>query len=285
MTRCVGVIIYLINLIFTEGYNILAVVPSPYKSHYAIVDPLLMRLSELGHEVTVYNPFIKNKTIPRYTEHDTSQCLLSAISMKRPIDNTFTLFKNPYSAIKRIFFYSINEKMIMECGPLYKLLNSTKKFDLLIAESFNLDIFLIYANKFQIPIITYFSANILFPWLADKMQNPQNPSYVPVVIIGFSSNMTFIEKVTNTLIYAFSLFYHNFFILPKYEEVNKRLGGPSTRPLQDIIRNTSILFFNSHSSFTSITPLVPTVIEIGGIHIKPPVILPKVCILNNYRCY
>lgn len=55
------------------------------------------------------------------------------------------------------------------------------------------------------------------------------------------------------------------------KEDNKRVRarfGPDVPDLRDLADNTSLLFVNQHFSFAGARPLPPSVVEIGGIHIK-----------------
>ncbi len=263
----------------SESYRILALVPFPFKSHYDFVDPLLVKLAEKGHHVFVYNPFVKNIFIPNYTEYDTKVCPLwrmwnpfaSIGSVAVPLGWPFV------SMIRMAQISQPKMENLTECPPFNDLLNSNEKYDLLITESFHHDIFLIFSNKFQIPFIT-FIPNFLFPWHADRTQNPFNPSYVPDLRSGFLPKMAFLERVENTLIYLFSLFVYNGYILKKNDILKDQVLGVSSPSLRETLRNTSVIFINSHSSVNRVIPLIPGIVEVGGLHIKSVAVLPVVCI-------
>ncbi len=267
------------SFFFVNSARLLAPLPFGAKSHYAFIDPILMKLVDLGHHVTVYTPFPKESTAPNYEQHDISFCPVSRISVGSSIDNTASMFNNKWM-FASLFPYIANATRgnIMECEPLYTLLNTTeKKYDLLIVESFVSDVMLLYANKFRIPVVAYMP-NVLLPWLAERLQNPFNPSYVPNLRTGYLPKMTFLQRVDNTLYYSMLSFIYNNFILKNSEEVNKQLLGPSSTSLYDTVKNTSILFVGSHHSFHPIVPFVPGIVEIAGIHIRPVKSLPTVCV-------
>ncbi len=270
--------LFIVNNAFrADASRILAVLPFPSKSHYAVIDPVLMRLAELGHHVTVYNPYTKNRVIPNYVEHDLSICSESKPSEFGVIEEVVSLANNKwFFALLFATFWKIKKENIVDCEPLYKLLKSDEKFDLLITESFNSDLMLLYAHKFRIPFITFVSCDP-FPWLMERTQNPFNPSYVPTVMTSHLPKMTFLERMDNTLYYLLLSFVYNYFVLNQCERVNKELLGPESPSLYDTVKNTSILLLVNHHSINAMKPLMPAVVEIAGTHIKPAALLPRVC--------
>ncbi len=271
-----GVFYMLANLLLVDSSEILAVLPFPSKSHYAVIDPVLMRLAELGHHVTVYNPHPKNRIIPNYVEYDISHCPEARYSGLGPIDKAMSLASDKwFFGLYFAYLWEIKKENFLDCEPLYKLLNSTQNFDLLITESFNNDLMLIYANKFRIPFITFVPCEP-FPWIVERMQNPANPSFVPTVLTSHLPKMTFLERVDNTLYYLFLSFMYSILILSKCERVNKELLGSDSPCLFDTVKNSSLMLMGTHHSFNAIKPFMPTVIEIAGTHIKPAATLPRV---------
>lgn len=109
---------------------------------------------------------------------------------------------------------------------------------------------------------------------------PQNPAYVPTNVDIYNDKMTLTERVKN----AFSLFcmqvaYHYFF-LPREQALAEVHFGPGLPPLAEIAKNTSLLLANVHFSLNLPRPVVPQMVEVGGIHIQPPRPLPKVSCLK-----
>ncbi len=277
-----GVFYMLINFFLVHSHRILAVLPLPLKSHYAVIDPVLIKLAELGHHVTVYSPFPKYRVIPNYKDYDISMCSPSKQSGLGPIHEIVWLANNRYLfGLFLASIWEIKKENIIDCEPLYELFKSAGKFDLFITESFSNELMLIYPNKFQIPFITFISCDP-FPWLMERMQNPINPSYVPTVMTSHLPKMTFLERMHNTLFYLLLSFIYSNVILSKCERINKELLGPGSPSLFDTVKNTSILFKGTHHSFNAMRPLVPSVVEIAGTHITPAAALPRVGGFKNF---
>lgn len=261
------------------SYNILAIFPFQSKSHYALIDPLMLRLSELGHHVTIYSHFPKKRTIPNYNEVDISKCFAFPDGNEfNSIDAMMSMAANSYSNLLMLFMVSqtlYTIESVEKCPPLKALLNSTAEYDLFMTESFVSDAMLLFANKFQTPIVTYIP-NILLPWLSDRMANPINPSYMPIMVSGYPSEMTFIERVQNTLLHLVAHLGYNYITLKNENEIVKHCLGSSAPSLYDTVKNTSIIFINAHESLNPVVPLVPGIKSIAGIHVKPIAPLPKV---------
>lgn len=52
--------------------------------------------------------------------------------------------------------------------------------------------------------------------------------------------------------------------------LRKYLKDDNMPYLGEIVKNTSLIFVNTHYSLSGARPVTPAVVEIGGIHIKAP---------------
>ena len=154
------------------------------------------------------------------------------------------------------------------------LLNSTEKYDVVLTETSISDVTLLFAERFQAPLIT-FVPNVILPWLSDRMGNPDNPAYVPNIVSGYLDKMTFMQRVQNTILYVGSVFLYKYSTSRNDNDIIRSLLQ-SAPPVEDMIRNTSLLFISTNSAINPPIPLVPGVVDIGGIHIKSAKILPQV---------
>lgn len=87
---------------------------------------------------------------------------------------------------------------LLSAPSVKNLRNSTKKYDLIITEIFAADCSAGFASYFNVPIISVISSTIL-PWGNDRIGNPDNPSYIPNYYLPYTSKMTLVERVINTL--------------------------------------------------------------------------------------
>ncbi|KAJ9587119.1 hypothetical protein L9F63_028308, partial [Diploptera punctata] len=106
------------------------------------------------------------------------------------------------------------------------------------------------------------------------MGNPHNPAFVPNLLTSFSDKMSFIQRLRNTFMEGIFIAFHKsqeVLITQKY--VNQYFGE-DVPSLSELVRNTSLLLLNTHFTLNRPRPLLPSVIEVGGLHIKSPKQLP-----------
>lgn len=277
-----SVLVFLSCFYLAQSYNILAVLPMTGKSHFIMLDPLLVKLAEQGNHVTVYSPFPKNQKSPsNYEEIDISKCFPLPTHLLT-LDAMISWSANYFKSLILLFSFLPGPDSVLTCEPLRKLLKSSEKYDLLITETFHYDITLLFGYTSKVPIIT-FTPNVMFPWLSDRMGNPNNPSYIPDFQIGFLSDMTFWERTQNTLLYVTSLVLYDYYSSRNTDLVFKHTLGESAPSVYQLIRNISLTF--TGSNFDKAIPVVPNVIDIAGIHITGAAPLPEVCMrfLNYFR--
>lgn len=269
------VLIFLAYVNITTSSKILAVLPVSVKSHYALPDRLLVRLAELGHDVTVYSPFPKSVPIPNYTEVNISQCFPPPLQLL-----TLDLMKSlsaPIPTLMVLVKYAPKVETFKKCEPLMQLLNSGEKYDLLVLETFYTDVTSVFASRFQTPFVNCIP-NVLVPWLARRLANPDNPSYMRNLWSGYGLRMSFMERVENTVVHALTHFVYGMVLSRNDNRIVQELLESSDVSIYELIKQTSLTLINSHSSINPPISLVPGIVEVGGLHIKDANALPEVCI-------
>lgn len=99
--------------------------------------------------------------------------------------------------------------------------------------------------------------------------NPHNPAYNAISSLGYSDKMTFVERLWNTVVSISEQFNYKYLYLPAQEAVYQRhFGKKNLPPLLDVIHNVSIVLVNSHPMINYPRPVVPSMIEVGGFHLK-----------------
>lgn len=257
-----------------SGARILALFPYIGKSHFDVFEPFVKELATRGHHVVVLSHFPQKQPITNYTDIS----LVGSIT----IDATDRVDLQNMSGV-RLLKTMIEEfsKFFESCGQMLsfhkvqELLNSQVNFDLIITETFLTDCFLPFVHKFKAPHVTM-SSGVMFPWSNDRMGNPDNPSYIPTLGTWFSDKMNFSERFFNVIAnIAFKFLFHATERIVTQSYVRKHFGD-DVPLLSDISKNTDLLLVNSHFSLNRPRPLLPGIVEVGGLHIKPPKKLPKV---------
>ncbi|XP_069681751.1 UDP-glycosyltransferase UGT5-like [Periplaneta americana] len=267
------VVVVVFCISFATCSRILAIFPYVGKSHHDVYIPYLKQLAARGHEVVVVSHFPQDSPFPNLTDIS----LKGSVNMPPVQGISFNMieFVGPLENVVMLrYLAQIHCESILPLPQVQQLRNRT--FDLIITELFNTDCFLGLVHGFNTPFI-YFSSSNLLAWANERIGNPDNPSYIPNLATELSDRMNFMERLGNTfhtLLFTWVL-YPMLFNRPGRFTAENRLKA-SLPPLEDIAKRGSLILVNSHFTVNRPRPLVPAVIEVGGIHItKPPKNLPK----------
>ncbi|XP_065202682.1 UDP-glycosyltransferase UGT5-like [Planococcus citri] len=259
-------------------YNILAVFPVRAYSHFVVLNSIAKELASHGHNVTVYSKYPEKYKSDNYTHIELVDCF--------PLKND----NYKYNSVEYVSSYNSNlgfliyilsfipaYEEIKECEPLMDLIEtSDHSYDLLLLEAYNgnTDIYAGLSYKLKIPYVSV-ATTTLYPWLSERIATPDNPSYIPVPFSGFTSKMTFYERIVNTVVYLTSKILYNLKSITESDAVARQLFGQDMPNLRNILENCSLTFTYTHSSMNPIRPLVPNVVEIAGVNIKGVNPLPE----------
>jgi glucuronosyltransferase len=155
--------------------------------------------------------------------------------------------------------------------------SNDQQFDLIINEAFANDCFLGFAHKFKAPVVQLVTFGGT-SWMGDWVGNPTPYSYVPDPFQNFSDRMDFWERIVNTLGITFQKLTRIFYYLPKQQALlEKYFSDYAPLPsISELDSSTSLLLLNHHFSISYPRPLVPNMVEVGGMHVKPAKKLPAV---------
>lgn len=259
----------------SASFSILGIFPLPVKSHYIVFDSLMMNLAKRGHNVTVYNTFPKNYSSSNYAEVSLENCFRVPHENVYALDDTFERTRLSFSRLDTARIILPSEESILNCKPLLDLRNSKGSFDLLITETFLHDFFTLYGYILEVPVILMHSA-LSYPWMSNRLALPHNPSYIMSKNADFPIPTNFLERTENALRYLYTLYFYKFESENRYDRIVSAFYGRSAPRIKDAMRNASMLFMNSHYSLNFARPLVPNVVEVGGINIELANALPEV---------
>lgn len=270
-------------LFFTSkvaAYKILALFPHIAKSHFVMGEALLKGLAARGHQVFVVNHFPQEHTVPNYTD-------ISLVgSMRNAVENTpLENFGNGdvLLSVNMLANLAVETcEKILSFPRIQRLITSEEKFDLIIVELFNTDCMLGFVHKFKVPFIAI-GTSVMMPWGNERFGNPDNPSYIPHHFLAHADRMSFSERTANTAYHTSVKWAYHFLMDIPTQRIARRYFGDSLPPLADIARNTSLLLLSTHFSMNQPRPLVPQIVEVGGLHLSPPAPLPEVLSYFSYK--
>ncbi|CAH1710822.1 unnamed protein product [Aphis gossypii] len=248
--------------------NILAVQPIPCKSHWNVMRAVLRVLTDRGHTVTVFTPFVEGDR-DGYTEVDLSDQMapLLGLDAKYLIKNYGQARK---SIPKMLDFTRRSCDMIYGHERMVKILegSGTRDFDLVITEPLVSECVAYAATVLRVPTIYV----VPFP-IVTYLERPltghiSNPATVGHVMFHRGNPKAFAERLSNVLLTVHCS------ILIWFAEWQYRWSNSRPFDTVDLIK-PSLIFTNSYFITESARPLTPDVVQIGGIHLAPIEPIPK----------
>ncbi|PNF21497.1 UDP-glucuronosyltransferase 2B31 [Cryptotermes secundus] len=249
--------------------RILALLNLASPSHYIFNRALLIALANKGHQVTVVTTEVEKHPVPNMKTIVMDGIYDTSIEYRDPVSLTET------SAVEMTFItydwgHYMCEKQLQSAGA-QELLNysSSEKFELIITEAGWGECFFGFIHKFGSPPVVATSGIGVPPWISLTTGNPENPSYMPNFLLPYTSRMSFSERICNFLTHIFVTFLYEYSYIPRQEALARKYFKQDLPPFMDIWRNFSIVLVNTLAGLDDPRPLLPSVVPIGGMHIKP----------------
>lgn len=263
---------WFVLLYSVSASNILGFFAQPYRSQYVFVKPLFEELAKRGHNLTIYTMFTNTKSPPKiYSEIDIKHCLPTFDASR--IDEAV----NPTSVFQLLSIFKSaipKSKNILQCAPIAELIDSNDRYDLLLTGILHNDWYVGFAYKFDVPMINVF-ANTLLPWFVDTIGGITNPSYVPN-LMNSDTEMNFFQRINNLYLYVMMKIFGNFYLIEPSQVVANEIFGDDVPLLKEIVKNTSVTLYNAHFTRNKPMPLVPSLIQVGGMNVLDAKKLPEV---------
>jgi len=260
-----------------SGARILALFLMSSRSMRNILDSLVEELAHRGHQITVVSPIPSNSS--KNIRHI---CGEDAHAKTDKVPNMFETRANRESSNP---FFDIVDfldgicRNQLEMPEVQQLLD--EPFDLVMVNLLFNECAYGLASQFKVPIIGI-SPQSSVAWMSSAMGAPVPPSFVPIYLRGLTHRMTFLERVDNFYTYLWSYCWRQFFYLPKIERVYRDYfpGAISVNEFESKLIN--LVLMNSHPVLNYPRPLMPNMIEVGGMHCKQAKPLSKVWL--RHRC-
>ncbi|XP_065219028.1 UDP-glycosyltransferase UGT5-like isoform X31 [Planococcus citri] len=269
-----ALISFLISVLeFSDGAKILGVFAHNGLSHYMVFEPLMIELARKGHQVVVISRFPPKEKVPNFEHVDVNSDTFDSTG-----NVSFSMFKRlPVSDIENLeelYEDLLETEGILNSKNFLNFMNSNQKFDVMVTETFVSRLFYALPYKFKVPMITL-SSSVMMPWASYDIANPITPSYIPCHFSPHGDKMNFFQKLENVyslVVYAlaFEIFFYR-----KDEELKKKYFGEDVPSLRDIAKNISLTMSHTHFTYNRPRPLIPQVIEIGGLFIKESKPIPQ----------
>lgn len=260
-----------------ESARILGAVFTPSYSHQITYWPIWRELSQRGHEVVVLTTDpMHDPSLTNLTEID----LNSSYDVLKSHNVSSLLSSSKFSPVKRAALYlaalsATADHQLSHPDVRNLIQNASEHFDLLLVEV-AYPTQMAFAAHFHVPFIGLMSYDAQTR-IHLVLGNPINPVLYPDPFQPFAMNLSFKERVLNTLLFLGYWWHGRFVLYPGEDLIVRKHFGESMPKLHDIEKNISLLFINTNPAFNVPRPLGPNTISInGGLHLRKPQPLPKV---------
>ncbi|XP_028044396.1 UDP-glucuronosyltransferase 2B15-like isoform X1 [Rhopalosiphum maidis] len=248
--------------------NILAVQTVPGKSHWNVMRAVLRALTDRGHTVTVFTPFIDGDR-DGYEEVDMSEQMIPMLDRdaKFLIENFGSMRK---SIPKMLNFTRQSCDMVYGHRRMMDILegSGTRKFDLVITEPMVSECVAYAATVLCVPMIYVVPFPVITYLERSLTGHVSNSAIVGHVLSQHSTPKTFAQRFDNVILTVHCS------MLTWYTEWQLRWANSQPYDTVDLIK-PSVIFTNTHFITEPSRPLTSDVIQIGGIHLSPPKSIPK----------
>ncbi|XP_066982218.1 UDP-glycosyltransferase UGT5-like [Macrobrachium rosenbergii] len=249
-----------------RSYKILMLLPIGSKSHRNLFMPLVEALAERGHKVDMLTSYDIQHQNPNVTE--------IPHGLPHYPRATRNMFHDANTALG--VFHTLGDKMRKMARDIYhvprvkELYRKRKEYDLVVIN--NLFNEFMYPFVHEMPFIVMATSGV-DPRQSAVLGNLLSPAYVPTLFHESNCGHVFGRLVNAVASIARPFYWRNWEVIPAVQkEIDVHF--PGLPPILDIERNQSLVLLNSHFSTGLSVPLLPSQVEVGGMHCRPAKPLP-----------
>ncbi|ODM98608.1 UDP-glucuronosyltransferase 1-3 [Orchesella cincta] len=260
----------LVSFTVVTGENIAFYTPTGSYSHRVSMWPLVEKLVANGHHITFISAYPPKNPLPNVTEIIPEQMAKHAndymqggdLDITRRISGTL---EPCYDHGPRLGLDTCEK--FLDDPVVKKWLETDPKIDLFIVDWFVSECILGLAYKQKAPFILY-APTVMVSIFYETFGFLPDSAGIPDFEHHFTPPMSFLERANNAmqpLIYLYKMGIY-------YDELGKmireKLDIPDMPPLQDIVRNASLMMWSESVIEGYAHSLPPNWITVGGMHCK-----------------
>merc|ERR1712136_669356 len=268
-----AVIFLFVSLVDCE--RILVSAPYGSRSHQNSWIALIKALAQRDHHLTVITNYaVKEfKTLPNIQQIELDMKLDTTIfgdAFKKAIygggslSDSFKFFNKLSEIPSKVVNSMYTDERVQE-------LLKSGEFDMVMVSQF--------FNYVSYPLAWHFNATLtqispasILGGLTSVLGDSDHPEHLPNLFSEMTDQMNLVQRVVNTVSIEMSMVMFTWHRKSVYSEIKTLL--PDCPPLDEIEKETSLVFTNTHPIFHYPRTMTPEMIEIGGIHCKPANPLP-----------
>ncbi|XP_031829088.2 UDP-glucosyltransferase 2 [Nomia melanderi] len=251
---------------FGNGLRILGLFPLNGKSHWAMGQQLFLALAKRGHQVDVITHFLMKNPPPNYNQLSIENSLPPAVNSMHA--NDAVQFKNlDLSLLVQMTGTRICETLNHEnVQKIIKNPPNDPPYDLIIVEMFMSPCYLAFGRHLNVPIVGVVTAPFT-DWLHVPAGNSYNPAVTPSIFSSYPERMDFWQRLMNTvMVIKIGTTINGKLEVQQRSYVKNHFNLDVS--MEDLIKDVSLYLVNSHHSLNGVKPSVPSIIEVGGLHVS-----------------
>lgn len=255
---------------FTLAYRILAICPTPARSHQIVFHSITSSLLERGHELLIMTTDPLSTSNPNVTQIDWSSSYKSRFATANWIKlRGHRVIALGLDDIPRILDNSLSHPDVQNLIKSY--MNET--FDAVLVEYVGCTPIYAFAELFNTTMIGFTSLQI------DANQhnllgNGVHPILHSPNLMGYYSGTNVIRRVWNVISYFAGRYLYEMFNYKFDRIIEKHFGDKVQSRSVELARRVDMLFLDANPFLGNSRPLVQNVIPVGFLHVNPPKPLP-----------
>lgn len=264
-----------------DSLRVLALFPLPAHSHFIMFEALSEALVERGHEVVLWSPFPKRGRVrANWTDVDTSRGRPSMVStfsfeLVSPESGPGLHWLPGVEMYRAMSIIGTNAGLGL-CRDVFTMPEFGRlmdggfgRFDVVLTEVFGSDCWAAVAHRLGLPLVSVSSAPDV-AWMHERIGSVDHPAYITNVFADFHGRMNLWERFVNTVTGVYMKYLFKTMFQDGSDPLVREFFGPDVPPLHELVRNTSLVLLNRHVSIHAARPVVPNLVQVGGLHIKAP---------------
>ncbi|KAH8312488.1 hypothetical protein KR044_011012 [Drosophila immigrans] len=243
--------------------RILFVFPYDMNSQCSLLTPYLQALMDRGHQLTLIHAFPNCPIVNQLHSIYINDQYRTAQELR--YDDYWTLTK--WAEVHSIRNYMVKVCLnVLVNTEVQKLMRSNVTYDLMVMEPSHTDALFGMAAHFNATLMGI--ATCGGDWNLDSLVGHSAAStFEPMLPIGFKRSETLLDRFYNWMLISEEWMMHKLVFLPGLQAVHEQFFGHLSQSFMDIRQNFSLIFLNQHFSLFDSRPNVPSLIEVGGMHV------------------
>ncbi|KAJ8948058.1 hypothetical protein NQ314_008484 [Rhamnusium bicolor] len=257
VTNYMGLVLIVVS--YSDGANILAIVPTPSYSHQIAYTHVWKELSLRGHKVTLITTDpLKDPKLTNLTEIDMKWTYSFASNIKEIVEDTLTMW-NLYDVNLDITL-KVAEALLSHYA-VQDLLQHRTNFDVVLVEFFYPEL-LAFAEIYGCPKILISSLDTN-PYFHKKMGNPSHPALHPDFATPFFGTLNFRERIISALFTLYLSIFYEYKIIPEKQKLLNKYFG-TAKSVEELVDDVDMIFLNVNPVIQGSKALGPTTINTGN---------------------